>query len=935
MRIPRATCRLQFSPDFGFRRARALLPYLRELGISDLYASPIFRARSGSTHGYDVTDPRQLNPELGDRDNFDALSASVQKAGMGWIQDIVPNHMAFSAENPLMVDLLENGPEAASGNCFDIDWQHYYEGIRGKVLAPFLGSFYGRALENGELRLEFREEGFRLCYFDLFFPLRIESYTTLLTGGVERLRQQLGEEHPDYIQLLGVLYVLKTLWAGTADHERYDQIKFIKQTLWSLYRRNAAIRKIVDGTLEYFNGRPGDPESFNPLESLLAEQWFRLAYWKVATEEINYRRFFSINDLISLRIERSEVFDLGHKLLLELLREGRVTGLRIDHIDGLHDPAGYLRRLREAAGETYMVVEKILAAEEELPPWPVAGTTGYDFLNRVNGLFCRTAAEKAFSGIYRRFTGLEETGAELVYAKKRLIIEKHMFGDINNLAHLLKAIASRHRYGSDITMDSLKRTLIEVMALFPVYRSYLDGGERRPEDLSRLEETLAGARERAPELLGELDFLERILLLRFDESLPEEERQQWRHFVMRFQQYTGPLMAKGFEDTLLYVYNRLLPLNEVGGDPDRFGLEAGDLHDFLRRRRERWPHALSATATHDTKRGEDVRARLDVLSEIPAEWRRQLQAWGRLNRGRKQTLKRRRVPDRNDEYFLYQTLLGAWPVAEAQLPEFRRRLRAYLVKAVRAAKVHTAWLTPATDYEEAYLAFAEKILKPGPGNGFLKEFLPFQKKIAHFGLFNSLSQTLIKITAPGVPDFYQGSELWDLSLVDPDNRRPVDWALRKKALKTIREGEKRDLPALVRRLLARPRDGRVKLFLIARALSVRKSDPELFRDGEYLPLETAGERRENLFAFARRLGGRWAITVVPRFVTDLVGEGGMPLGEAVWGDTRVVLPEGAPDAWREAIAGEEVTAENGGVAVGAALGRFPVALLVGGEEFTS
>jgi (1->4)-alpha-D-glucan 1-alpha-D-glucosylmutase len=927
MRIPNSSYRLQFTPEFGFRQARGLLPYLQKLGISDIYASPVFRARTGSTHGYDVVNHGELNPELGSADDFTALTDEVGKRSMGWLQDIVPNHMAFDSQNPLLVDLLENGPAGDAFHFFDIDWEHYYEGIHGKVLAPFLGSFFGTALENGELKLSFDGEGFAVFYYALRFPLAIESYLSILGQVASRLRRTLGDEHPDYIQFLGVLYVIKTLWAGASNHDRHDQVKFIKQTLWTLYRRNETIRKAIDAATAFFQGQPGNPESFNPLESLLAEQRFRLSYWKVATEEINYRRFFSINDLISLRMEETEVFDRVHERVLRLVREGRVTGLRVDHIDGLYSPRDYLERLREKAGDIYVVVEKILGTGEELPSWPVAGTSGYDFLSRLNGFFCRTSGEEAFSALYRRFTGLDTTCGELIYAKKRLIIEKHMFGDVNNLAHLLKGIASRHRDGSDITMDSLKRTLIEVMALFPVYRSYLEKKESRELDRKVIAGVLANARENNPALLHELDFLEKILLADMGEAPVEEERALWLHFVQRFQQYTGPLMAKGFEDTLFYVYNRLLSLNEVGGNPEEFGLTGESFHAFLGERHKKWPHALNATATHDTKRGEDVRARLNVLSEIPQEWRRQIQLWSRHNRGRKRTVRRRRAPDRNDEYFLYQTLLGVWPWEEAELPVFKERLRDYLVKAVREAKEHTAWLKPDTDYEEAYLGFAEQILKPGRDNAFLREFLPFQRKIAHFGVFNSLAQTLVKLTAPGVPDFYQGTEFWDLSMVDPDNRRTVDYERRRSALDDLKKGWESGRNHLFRKLLKNPQDGRIKLFVIHRGLQARQEHPQLFSSGEYLPLESGGAHGEHVFSFARRLGDAWSITAVPRFLTDLVEEGDPPLGEDVWGDTHLILPPECGADWQDALTGESLTAE-GNLPLSEVWQRLPVALLM-------
>jgi (1->4)-alpha-D-glucan 1-alpha-D-glucosylmutase len=926
MRIPAATYRLQFTPEFTFERAEKLLPYLRNLGLSDIYASPIFRARPGSRHGYDVVDPAALNPDIGPPEAFDRLAKKTKETGLGWLQDIVPNHMAFDAANPYLADILENGPASIHFEHFDIDWEHYYESIRGKVLAPFLGSFFGLALEAGELTLRFDQSGFFITYYDLLFPLRIESYLAVLDRCIVPLGRRLGEEAPDYLQLLGVMYVLKTLPSAPEFEERRDQVRFIKQTLWTLHRKNPSFREAIGEAIAFFNGRAGDPESFTPLENLLGEQWFRLSYWKVATEEINYRRFFSINDLISLRMEKEEVFAHTHSLLLRLAAEGILTGLRVDHIDGLYNPAAYLEHLRRETGGLYTVVEKILAPGEDLPPWPIQGTTGYDFLNEVNGVFCRPDGEAPLSRLYARFTGMEVPFDELVYEKKKLIIEKHMFGDINNLAHQLKNIAGRHRHGSDITMDSLKRSLIEVMALFPVYRSYLPPGSEGEPDGETLRDALDRAAEKNPSLLHELDFMGRILLRRFDEFLPGEEREQGLHFVRRFQQYTGPLMAKGFEDTVLYIYNRLLSLNEVGGSPERFGVPLEAFHEFNGRRRALWPATLNATATHDTKRGEDVRARLNVLSEIPQEWSRTLKNWTRHNRGKKSTLKRRKAPDRNDEYLFYQTLLGAWPFAEEEVAAFRSRLADYLVKAVREAKVHTAWLVPDTAYEEAFLAFAEKVLKPSRNNAFLRDFIPFQRRVAHFGILNSLGQTLLKITSPGIPDFYQGTELWDLNLVDPDNRRPVDYDKRQKALKAIRAGIEKDLPALLRKLLAAPGDGKVKMFLIHRALLARRTREKLFRLGDYRPVEVTGSHSENVIAFARVHQGEAAVIVVPRFATSLVEEGEWPLGEEVWGDTALRLPAEVGGPWREEIAGGEV-AGGEDLPVGRVLRYFPVALL--------
>ncbi|MGW8313573.1 MAG: malto-oligosyltrehalose synthase [Desulfuromonadales bacterium] len=915
-------------PDFGFQAMLEIVTYLGDLGISDLYASPIFRARAGSNHGYDLVDPGELNPELGSSEEFDRLTRAIKDQGMGWLQDIVPNHMAFTAENSYIADILENGPASAYYNYFDIDWEHYYEAIRGKVLAPFLGSYFGQALENGELRLDYDEQGFAVSYHTLSFPLKIESYLDILNAGLPAVRRALGQEHPDYIQLLGILYVLKTLRSDAGDNERMDQVRFIKQNLWTLYLQNLTVKKAMDHAVHTLNGQCGEPESFNRLESLLNNQWFRLAFWKVACEEINYRRFFSINDLISVRVENEEVFNHTHALPLRLLREGHFTGLRIDHIDGLYNPASYLHKLRNRAPESFLVVEKILAAGEPLPAWPISGTTGYDFMNTVNGIFCEVDSAKNFTDIYQRFTGRNQTCAELIYASKKLIIERYMFGDVNNLAHRLKNIASRHRYGSDITMDSLKRALIEILVQFPVYRAYLDSSEIREFDRQSIETAVARARKINPDYLNEFDYICRVLLGQIEPFLPEGYREEWLHFAMCFQQLSGPLMAKGFEDTLLYNYNRLLSLNEVGGDPERFGLALDDFHAFNRLQQANWPHTLNATATHDSKWGEDVRARLNVLSEMPREWAQHVRNWARINRGKKKTVDRRKVPDKNDEYFLYQSLLGAWPLSAEDLPDFLSRLKEFIVKAVREAKARTAWLKPDIEYEDAFLSFIDRILSSSRDNTFIEEFLPFQRKIAFFGMLNSLSQTLIKVTAPGIPDFYQGTEFWQLNFVDPDNRRPVDYIQRMKALQEIRTMASDDLQGLIAELLANMNSGWIKMFLTHKALNTRNRYPALFRVGDYLPLETRGPLSEYVIAFARMCGDEVAITVAPRLLAGWLAEGEQPMGQELWGETSLVIPWGGAIVYRNQLTGGELPAE-GELPVGQILDHFPVALLTG------
>ena len=928
MRVPAATYRIQFSPSFGFEDARKVVPYLASLGISHLYASPIFKARQGSPHGYDVVDPNQLNPELGSLKEFKALVDELHANGMDWVQDVVPNHMAFDYQNEMLMDVLESGQRSEYFHFFDIDWEHLYENIKGRVLAPFLGRFYGGSLEDGEITLHYGREGLTVRYYDLVFPLSIESYPTFFSHGLASLKKKLGEEHPDFVKFLGVLYVMRTVSSEEPAEAYYHQVKFIKRMLWDLYSGNRNFRTFVTENLQTFNGERGNPDSFALFDDVLFRQHFRLSFWKIATKEINYRRFFNVNDLIAVRLEEEDVLEHTHRLIFALLRKGRIAGLRIDHVDGLHDPSTYLERIRTHAPDAYIVVEKILDLDEELPrAWPVQGTTGYDFANYLTGLFCERKNERAFRRIYSEFTGTRVNFDDLARDKKRLIILEHMAGDVNNLVQLLKTISSRDRHGMDVTQYGLRRALTEVLAAFPVYRSYTNREAPTDSDRAYIQEAVGRAINSNPALLHELMFIKRFLLLEFPAYLDEERKADWLRVAMRFQQLTGPLMAKGFEDTALYVYNRLISLNEVGGNPGVFGRAVKKFHRFNRKRQKLWPHSLNASSTHDTKRGEDVRARINVLSEIPEEWERTVKLWSRINRSKKKRVKGATVPDKNDEYFLYQTLVGAFPSGASAYPEFVERIKRYIIKAVREAKVHTEWIKPDADYEEAYISFVEGILDPAAENLFLDEFVPFQKKIAHYGALNGLSQTLIKITSPGVPDFYQGTELWDLNLVDPDNRRPVDFQQRLSLLRELRDKDDSDIPGLLTHLLSTTENGTIKLFLIARALEARTANLALFQKGRYVPLRAIGRFRNNIVAFAREDAGSWSLTMAPRFLTALVGDGELPLGREVWDDTEIILPDRAPSAWTDVFTDQPVFTNNS-YSVGQALEHFPVALLV-------
>ncbi|UCD35834.1 MAG: malto-oligosyltrehalose synthase, partial [Nitrospiraceae bacterium] len=770
-------------------------------------------------------------------------------------------------------------------------------------------------------------------YYSLRLPLKIESYVRVITHRLNELRGQLGDDHTDLIKFLGILYSLKNLpLSGEERLGRYSQIQFVKRILWELYSSNAVVRQFISDNVDAFNSRGGIEEDLSLLDSLLSEQMFRLSFWKVATEELNYRRFFNINGLISLRMEDERVFNSTHVFLMNLVKERKIEGLRIDHIDGLYDPTGYLKRLREKMGDVYVAVEKILDFDEEMPAlWAVQGSTGYDFLNYVNGVFCDERKGREFNRLYYSFTGIKASYDAMLYEKKKLIIEKDMTGDVDNLAHLLKRISARNRYGNDMTLYGLKKAIIEILAYFPVYRTYINESTFEETDRRYISQAVKKARDANPALVYELSFLELFLLLEFGDSVTEEDRREWVHFVMRFQQLTGPLMAKGFEDTMLYFYGRLLSLNDVGGSPDRFGVPVEEFHAFNIKRCGTQPHTMNATATHDTKRGEDARARINVLSEIPAQWESAIKRWSRLNRRKKKAVRGMAVPDKNDEYFLYQTMIGAMPFRDDEHEHFRSRLKEYIIKAVREAKVHTAWLKPDTDYEENYISFIERILNPSEENAFLKDFRTFQGMIAFYGIFNSLSQTLLKITCPGLPDFYQGTEFWDFSFVDPDNRRPVDFPLRAWLLNEMKGREGDALLKLIEELLATREDGRIKLYLISRALGARSEKRNVFEKGEYLPLQVEGKHKDSIIAFAWRYRPEWSVTVAPRFLTGVVKDKEYPLGRRVWDDTHIIMPQGSPAEWSDALGGTVVEGRED-LAVGDVLNHFPTALLLGKND---
>ncbi len=958
-RIPTATYRLQFSRDFTFQDALAIVPYLRDLGISDVYASPILKSRPGS-HGYDVTDHTQLNPELGTEEDFNRLAEALRAHGMGLILDTVPNHMGIGADNPWWMDVLENGPSSVYANTFDIQWQPIKPELENRVLIPILGDQYGNILEDGQFKLVFEQGAFVITYHEHRLPVAPRTYSQILTLPLEQLTAQLGVDNEHVIELQSILTALSYLPPRTETAperlaERAREKEVIKRRLDALYQASAEFRAALDTALATINGTPGDPRSFDRLDALIEAQAARPSYWRVAAEEINYRRFFDVNDLAAIKVELPEVFRLTHELFMRLLAEGKATGLRIDHPDGLWDPAAYFRSLQdayraaltEADGQPipdddgcplYVVVEKILAHGEPLPEnWDVYGTSGYDFLNEVNGLFVNRANARAFDRLYARFTGETTRFADLVYQTKKLILRVALVSEINTLSQRLDRLSERNRHTRDFTLNGITSAVREVIASLSVYRTYIvaDNGEVSDRDCRVVEQAVAEAKRRNPETDPSVfDFLRDTLLLRNLDDFSEEDRAELANWVMKFQQLTGPVMAKGVEDTAFYSYNRLASLNEVGGHPDHFGVSVTEFHRANAARAATWPHSMLASSTHDTKRSEDVRARLNVLSELPDDWRRALSRWSRLNARHRTEHEGETLPSRNDEYLLYQTLLGAWhePASDDDRAAFAERIVAYMRKATKEAKAHTSWLNANPAYDEAMEKFVRGVL----GNRrFLADFAPFQRRVAFFGRLNSLAQTLLKLTAPGVPDIYQGTEMLDFSLVDPDNRRPVDFAQRAAALKqALGQGEAPNgRPHANGASEATSDDDAAKLALVARTLAFRHAHEALFKTGEYVPLEVVGAKREHVVAFARREGGDVVLVVVPRLVAGLVGgQETPPTGEAVWDDTRVVLP--ADLAGREfthALSDGRLTPETGegqpSLPLAAVLATAPLALL--------
>ncbi len=943
---PSSTYRLQLQPAFGFAQAAGVVDYLENLGIGGLYLSPMLRARPGSTHGYDICDHTSLNPELGSADDLATLSARASASGMGVVADIVPNHVGVDpAFNLWWREVLENGPCSSYAGYFDIDWDPVTPHLRQKVLLPILGDQYGAVLERGELQLSFEDGHLVLHYHEHGLPVNPRQAPIVLKAAVPMLEQASGADAPELIEFLSILTGLGNLPPYTdtrpesiAVREREKQV--LRQRLLRLVEEAPHVAEAINRAVREANGIPGRPDTFDTLHTLLEAQPYRLASWRTAMDEINYRRFFDVNELAGVRVEDPVVFEATHALIASWIANGWVQGLRVDHPDGLFDPAQYFARLQRLAARAlesgsgsgsgddeldparvregdddqppperpfWVIAEKILSHKEELrPDWQVAGTTGYTLLNDINGLFVDPVGLKTLRRIYARATGERDSLEEIIYDSKKLIINTAMSSELGVLVDALGRLAAAHRHTRDFTQNSLRDLITEYVASFPVYRTYVHPGGWTPTDEAIVEQTLARARRRNPAMEASLfTFLRAVLLPGPVTSEPtmgpghqpasEAERRQRLTFSMKLQQYTGPVQAKALEDTSFYRYNVLISTNEVGSEPSHAPRTVAQLHAANAERQRTWPFEMTTLSTHDTKLGEDVRARINVLSEIPSAWR---EAFGRATRaasGVRTMVDGAWAPDRSDEYRLYQVLLGVWPgpgVVEAPLPdEFVERLQEYMLKAIREAKRHTSWLTPNEAYEQATLKYVREALTGRPARRVITTLAPLAARVMRHGVVNSLAQTTMKLGAPGVPDTYQGTENWSFVLVDPDNRRPVDFAGLERTLADVdalrADGRVIDDEQGTSLLDAWP-DGRVKMLVASRLLRERRAHPELWVQGAYVPLDVSVEVDASAVAWMREHEDQRAI-VVSAVRTARLGPHMWPTG-GTWGPSRLLLP---------------------------------------------
>jgi len=957
--VPTATYRIQFHSDFPFEAAKKHADYFQRLGVSDIYSSPIWMARKGSRHCYDVTDHSQVNPELGGEAEFKELAAALRERNLGLVVDVVPNHMGIlDPSNRQWWDVLENGPSSPFANFFDIDWRAYKEELHDRVEIPTLGQQFGICLENGELKVTFAPEGeFRVRYYETELPTGPRTWVRILNIALLTLESQLTEEDAGLTEFQSILTALRNLPMRDDDEaerikERQREKEVCKRRLRTLVESNSLFLDAINAAIGELNGQPGNPQSYDQLEAFLEDQTYRLSFWRVAGDEINYRRFFDVNELAAIKVERPEVFEQVHALIFRLISDGCIRGLRIDHPDGLLNPPQYFTDLQngcrtalgarlnipnqpescsENACSMWVAVEKILEHHERIrADWAVHGTTGYEFLNLINGVFVDQSNGQAFLRLYSRFTGTGPNYPELKNQCKKLILDISMSGELYTLARKLDRISEHNRRTRDFTLQTLQEALAEFIAAFPVYRSYIrpDAQTVDADDRHFIETAIRTAKRRNPSTDPTIfEFIGTILLLEELEWLTDEQRAERMEFILALQQITGPVMAKGLEDTAFYRDFPLASLNEVGGEPERFGVSLNEFHERCVEQAKYWPASMTSTSTHDTKRSEDARARINVLSEIPREWERAIFRWRRINSRRKQQVEGHHVPSTREEYLFYQTLLAIWPINDDEFPEdISDRMCAYMLKATREAKINTSWVNVHETYENALLQFTKEVLDPSRSSKFLQDFEAFTRLIAIRGANNALGQVLAKLTAPGIPDFYQGCELWNTCLVDPDNRKPVDYEKRSAILEEIIR--RQNDPQYIAEVLREWKDGRVKMMVTHKGLAFRRAYQQLYHHGTYLPLAVEGEAAEHLLAYAQHHDSAWGLTLVPRLLAKGQFSAETLTDETFWGDTAVRLPAYAPADWHNIFTLQNARSEGGLLKVGSHLGSFPVALLV-------
>lgn len=925
--VPVSTYRLQLRKEFSFDHATRIVPLLHDLGITHCYCSPVLMSAPGSTHGYDVNDYHRIDAELGGQAGFEAFARELRSRKMGVVLDFVPNHMGIhGASNRWWQDVLECGPKSPHADFFDIDWSDANAPQQARVLVPVLEDQYGLVLEAGKLAIAFEDGAFSVRYYDHRFPVSPATYAKLL--GAAAMRPECSAAARERLEVIAEAF--RSLPEGRGEEEPIGRRprNELKAQLADACAADATVGAAIEGHLREVNGRPDSAGSHEALDDLLSSQHYRLAHWKTGAHEINYRRFFAIDTLIGLRIENPKVFHETHRLVENLMRQDVVTGLRIDHIDGLRNPIEYLERLQALArgtgntgGPFYVVVEKILERGETLDArWQTHGTTGYEFIQEIAGLFVAAENEEKFDRVYREFTGDETPYEDLVYANKRLVLDEMFANAVLQLSNQLATLVASDRRWRDLTRFELAIAVREIMAALRVYRIYRRmNANCRPEDRHAIELACEAAIRRNPRQDPQgFNFVRDVLVGAYPPPTADADFRAalWR-WVLTWQQYTGAIMAKAVEDTTFYVYNRFIALNEVGGDPAHFGAPVADFHRANHARRETAPHGLLATSTHDTKLGEDVRARLYALSELPHEWHDRVSRWRALNARHKTMVDGRDAPDANEEYRLYQTLLGCWPAGTFEPDQaFRARMREHVRKATNEAKRNTHWTHPNEAWLNACDAFVDAILTEKTAAEFLADFTQLAQRLAHLGMINSLAQVVLKTTAPGVPDFYQGSELWNLSLVDPDNRQLVDWGPREKILGEIDA-------ATWHELLRTWRDGRVKLRLTRELLQFRRNHAPLFQEGTYEPLHATGRFADHVVAFRRTHGAMSLLVVVPRLASRL---GTPPLG-LVWEDTAVDL--GDTSGYHDVLTAASVKKSSGvrGAAVADLMAELPFAVL--------